>query len=95
MPGFKQRILAGRISVWTCLATGTLSAAVKFVEVLARLASTHTPSCSAAATAAAADKEITLANRGFVIRRLANTHPDQQGHVNVTRIWTPMLMFDT
>lgn len=42
--------------MWMYLATETLSAAVKFVEVLARLASTHTPSCSAA------DKEITLAN---------------------------------
>lgn len=46
--------------MWTYLATETLSAAVKFVEVLARLASTHTPSCSN--VTAAADKEITLAD---------------------------------
>lgn len=77
--------------MWTYRATETLSAAVKSVEVLARLASTHTPSCSAAA----ADKEITLASRGFVKRRLTNTHPKRQERVNVTDIYTHTLIFDT
>lgn len=56
----QKRILAGRTSAWTYRATVTLSAAVKFAEVLARLASIHTPSCSVA------HRKIT----GFVTRRL-------------------------
>lgn len=53
--------------MWTYLATETPLRAAEFVEVLARLASIHTPSCPAAA----ADKEITLTLIGFVIKRLA------------------------
>lgn len=51
--------------MWTYLATETPLKAAEFVEVLARLASIHTPSCPAAA----ADKEITLTLIGFVIKR--------------------------
>lgn len=50
--------------MWTYLATETPLRAAESVEVLARLASIHTPSC----TAAAADKEITLTLIGFVIK---------------------------
>lgn len=51
--------------MWTYLATETPLRAAEFVEVLARLASIHTPSCPTAA----ADKEITLTLIGFVIKR--------------------------
>lgn len=61
----QKRILAGRFFVWTYLVTETPLRAAGFVEVLARLASIHTPSCPAAA----ADKEITLTLIGFVFKR--------------------------
>lgn len=64
----KKRILAGRFSEWTYLATETPLTAAEFVEVLARLVSIHTPSCPVAA----ADKEITLTVIGFVIKRRAS-----------------------
>lgn len=75
-----ERILAGRISAWMYLETGTLSAAVIFVEVLARLASTHTPSCCAAA-----DKDITLANSGDLTSSDALMRfPAGRGHISDT-----------
>lgn len=63
----QKRILAGRFSAWTYLATATPLAAAGSAEVPARLASIHTPSCPAAA----ADKEITLTVTGVVIKRVA------------------------
>lgn len=64
----EKRILAGRFSAWTYLATETPLTAAESVEVPARLASIHTPSCAAAA----AGKEITLTLIGFVIKRRAS-----------------------
>lgn len=59
--------------MWTYLATETVSAALKFVEVLARLASTHTPSWSAVT----AEKN-NINCQGFMMKGRVPTHCEKK-----------------